>query len=132
MSEPVDPRRNSANRGDDPINHGEYEPGAVNDVVEPPADPFSEEKRQDPYDPADARVDPEVLRNGGPTRAGGAVTTTGGTAGRASVRRVARRGRDVAPTTTGGAETGGMQTPARGNMTDTNTPAPTSGVFTDE
>lgn len=132
MSEPEDPRRNPRNAGDDPINHGEYEPGAVNEVNEPAGDPFHQEQEQDPYDPADARVDPEVLRNGGPTRAGGAVTTTGGTAGPASVRRVARRGRNVAPTTPGSAETGGMTTPARGNMTDANTPAPTAGRFTDE
>ncbi|MEV1288553.1 hypothetical protein [Micromonospora sp. NPDC049679] len=104
----------------------------MNEVNEPAGDPFHQEQEQDPYDPADARVDPEVLRNGGPTRAGGAVTTTGGTAGPASVRRVARRGRNVAPTTPGSAETGGMTTPARGNMTDANTPAPTAGRFTDE
>ncbi|MFC0531262.1 hypothetical protein [Phytohabitans kaempferiae] len=66
-------------------------------------------------------LDEETRRDGGPTRGHGAVTTTGGTAGPASVRRLAkkdRKGRKVAPTTTGDATSGGMSRPAGGTTSD--------------
>lgn len=65
-----------------------------------------------------------MLRDGGPTRSGGGLTTTGGAAGPASVRRVKDRnrgGQKVAPTTTGDATSGGMGTPAGGSTSDATT-----------
>lgn len=84
-------------------------------------------------DPAHVDIDPETRRNGGPTRSGGAVTTTGGTAGPASVRRPRNdvSGEKVAPTTTGDATSGGMDTPAGGSTSDNTTGAASSGDFTD-
>lgn len=72
----------------------------------------------------DVRTPPDALRDGGPTRSGGGLTTTGGTAGPASVRRVKDRnrgGQKVAPTTTGDATSGGMGTPAGGSTSDATT-----------
>ncbi|WP_428966968.1 hypothetical protein [Micromonospora fluostatini] len=93
-------------------------------------------QEEDPGDPADVPIDPEVLRDGGPTRGQGAVTTTGGTAGPASVRRVARQPErhpgTVAPTTTGDATTGGLSTPAGGPTSDQSSSASQVGGFTDE
>ncbi len=65
----------------------------------------------------------------------GAVTTTGGTAGRPASRRVARqperhRGK-VAPTTTGDATTGGLSTPAGGSTSDQSTEPEQVTDFTD-
>ena len=59
----------------------------------------------------DADTDTEALRNGGPTRTPGVMTTTGGTAGPNSFRSTSHRpdGGKVAPTTTGDATTGGME-----------------------
>ena len=79
-------------------------------------------------------LDEEILRDGGPTRGHGAVTTTGGTAGPASVRR--RTNRDtgdgkVAPTTTGDATSGGMSTPVGGATSDGASGGATAGNFTD-
>ena len=65
----------------------------------------------------DADVDPEVLRNGGPTETPGMMTTTGGTAGPNSVKPHPNRpthGEKVAPTTTGDATTGGFTSEAGG------------------
>ena len=91
---------------------------------------MDEVKRQDWGDVADAAVDTGKLRDGGPTRTPGAMTTTGGTGGDARRPRPApppgrnvapgRRGAGtgqrssagkVAPTTTGDATSGGMNTP---------------------
>jgi hypothetical protein len=93
---------------------------------------MDEVKRQDWGDVADVPVDTEKLRDGGPTRSPGAMTTTGGTGGDARRPRPApppgrnvapgRRGPTgqgggakpsgkVAPTTTGDATSGGMQAP---------------------
>lgn len=79
-------------------------------------------------------LDDEIRRDGGPTRGPGAVTTTGGTAGPASVRR--RTNRDtgdgkVAPTTTGDATSGGMDTPAGGATSDGTTGGAAAGNFTE-
>ncbi len=87
---------------------------------------MDEVKRQDWGDVADAAVETGKLRDGGPTRTPGAMTTTGGTGGNARRPRPApppgrnvapgRRGPTgnagkVAPTTTGDATSGGMNTP---------------------
>lgn len=79
-------------------------------------------------------LDEEILRDGGPTRGHGAVTTTGGTAGPASVRRRTNRdttGEKVAPTTTGDATSGGMSTPAGGTTSDGTSGGAKAGNFTD-
>ncbi|WP_428983155.1 hypothetical protein [Phytohabitans maris] len=79
-------------------------------------------------------MDEATRRDGGPTHGQGAVTTTGGTAGPASIRR--RTNRDtgdgkVAPTTTGDATSGGMSTPASGTTSDGTSSGATAGNFTD-
>ncbi|MET8306933.1 MULTISPECIES: hypothetical protein [unclassified Micromonospora] len=123
-----DMRQDAARRAEDRIAGGVYGKGAVDEVTLPRTDVERVIQDEDPYDPAHQPVDPNVLRDGGPTRGQGAVTTTGGTAGPASVRRVARqperhRG-TVAPTTTGDATTGGLSTPADGgNTSDQSTSA---------
>jgi len=114
---------------------GDYGPGAAEQVTLPQTDERRVLQRSDLDDPADVPIDPDVLRDGGPTRGQGAVTTTGGTAGPASVRRVPRlpekhRGR-VAPTTTGDATSGGFGTPARGATSDQTSQANQVGDFTD-
>ncbi len=60
--------------------------------------------------------DPEVLRNGGPTRTEGMMTTTGGVAGPNTFRARPKPppGVKVAPTTTGDATTGGFTSEAGG------------------
>jgi len=90
--------------------------------VTDPADGVAEAKRRDWGDVADVPVDPQELRDGGPTRTPGMVTTTGGKAGPASVRRVPRRASGkVAPTTTGDATSGGMSTGQGGGTSDNTT-----------
>ena len=71
--------------------------------------------------PADTDLD--QLRDGGPTESEGVVTTTGGTAGPASVRRIpaADPGGKVAPTTTGDAGSGGTTYPGGGSTSDATT-----------
>jgi hypothetical protein len=120
-------RQDAARRAEARIAGGVYGEGALDEVTVPRTDIESQQQRDDPFDPAHERVDPQVLRDGGPTRGQGAVTTTGGTAGPASVRRVARqperhRG-TVAPTTTGDATTGGLSTPTGGGTSDQSTTA---------
>jgi hypothetical protein len=87
-------------------------------------DEMAEVKRQDWGDPADVPVSPEELRNGGPTRSGGAVTTTGGKAGPARRARPVRpQGGKAAPTTTGDATSGGMGPRGGGSTSDATTGA---------
>ncbi|MEU4383246.1 hypothetical protein [Micromonospora echinofusca] len=131
-----DMRQDAARRAEERIAGGVYGEGALDEVTVPPTDVQRVIQDEDPDDPAHVPVDPEVLRDGGPTRGQGAVTTTGGTAGPASVRRLARqperhRGK-VAPTTTGDATTGGMSTPAGGSTSDQSGPASQVGDFTPE
>ncbi|MER7893449.1 hypothetical protein ABTX15_26885 [Micromonospora sp. NPDC094482] len=120
-------RQDAARRAEDRIAGGVYGKGALDEVTLPPTDIERVLQDEDPDDPAHVRVDPNVLRDGGPTGGQGAVTTTGGTAGPASVRRVARQPErhpgKVAPTTTGDATTGGMSTPAGGSTSDQSTTA---------
>jgi hypothetical protein len=88
-------------------------------------DEMAEVKREDWGDPADVPVTAEELLDGGPTRSGGAVTTTG--SGRAGPARRARpvppRGGKVAPTTTGDATSGGMGPRGGGSTSDATTGA---------
>ncbi|PZF94080.1 hypothetical protein [Micromonospora deserti] len=131
-----DRRQDAARRAEDRIAGGVYGEGALDEVTVPPTDVQRVIEEEDPGDPARVRVDPNVLRDGGPTRGQGAVTTTGGTAGPASVRRLARqperhRGK-VAPTTTGDATTGGLSTPAGGSTSDQSTIATGPGNSTTE
>ncbi|GAA0373882.1 MULTISPECIES: hypothetical protein [Micromonospora] len=128
-----DLRQDAARRAEERLTAGVYGEGALDEVTVPPTDVNSAIQRDDPDDPAKVPIDPNVLRDGGPTRGQGAITTTGGTAGPASVRRVARqperhRGK-VAPTTTGDATTGGMSTPRGGSTSDQSTPATHVGNF---
>ena len=117
-----DVMRNSTRAAEERLTAGVYGPGALDEVTVPQVDVTRAIQEDDPDDVADVPIDPEVLRDGGPTRGQGAVTTTGGTAGPASVRRVARQPErhpgKVAPTTTGDATTGGLSTPTGGPVSD--------------
>ncbi|SCF37857.1 hypothetical protein [Micromonospora mirobrigensis] len=131
-----DRMRESARHAEERLTAGVYGEGALDEVTVPQTDETRILQETDPDDPADVPIDPGVLRDGGPTRGQGAVTTTGGTAGPASVRRLARqperhRG-TVAPTTTGDATTGGLSTPAGGSTSDQSAAASQVGNFTDE
>ncbi|MGN9809893.1 hypothetical protein ACTMSW_11100 [Micromonospora sp. BQ11] len=129
-----DMRQDAARRAEDRIAGGEYGEGVLDEVTVPQTDVQRVIQDVDPDDPAHARVDPQVLRDGGPTRGQGAVTTTGGTAGPASVRRLARQPErhpgKVAPTTTGDATTGGLSTPTGGSTSDQSTTATGPGRST--
>ncbi|OZV80858.1 hypothetical protein CA850_11855 [Micromonospora echinospora] len=128
--------RESARRTEERLLAGVYGEDTLNEVNSPPSDVQQQLQREDPGDPADVPIDPEVLRDGGPTRGQGAVTTTGGTAGPASVRRIARQPErhpgTVAPTTTGDATTGGLSTPAGSSTSDQSSAASQVGGFTDD
>lgn len=131
-----DVRQDAARRAEERIAGGVYGEGVLDEVTVPRTDVQRVIQDEDPGDPADVPIDPDVLRDGGPTRGQGAVTTTGGTAGPASARRVARqperhRG-EVAPTTTGDATTGGMSTPVGGSTSDQSSSASKVGNFTNE
>lgn len=121
-------------RVENEIGHGAYGPGALDEVTVPRADPVREAKDRDLDDPAHVRVDPEDLLNGGPTRTPGMLTTTGGTAGPASVntRPAHPEGVKVAPTTTGDAHSGGMGTPVRSTTSDATTGGVDAGGFVDD
>jgi len=129
-------RQDAARQAEARIAGGVYGEGAVDEVTVPRTDVQRVIQDEDPGDPADVPIDPEVLRDGGPTRGQGAITTTGGAAGPASVRRVARqpeRHRDkVAPTNPGDATTGGMSTPAGGSTSDQSSTASQVGNFTND
>ncbi|MEE6258938.1 hypothetical protein [Plantactinospora sonchi] len=127
-----DKRQRSVSRAEQRVGRGEYGPGAVDEVTLP-VDEGRAAHELDIEDPADRAPDPDVLRDGGPTRNRGVVTTTGGSAGPASARRRPRRpGGKVAPTTTGDATTGGTNTPASGSTSDGSGQATQIGNFTDK
>jgi hypothetical protein len=65
-----------------------------------------------------AGTDTDQLVNGGPQGMPGVMTTTGGTAGPNSFKTRPRSGEFVAPTTTGDATTGAMETPVDGYTSD--------------
>ncbi|MDW3846939.1 hypothetical protein NMK34_10015 [Micromonospora sp. BRA006-A] len=129
-----DMRQDAARRAEQRVAGGVYGEGVLDEVTVPQTDVERMRQELDPDDPADVPVDPTVLRDGGPTRGQGAVTTTGGTAGPASVRRVARQPEKhpgkVAPTTTGDASTGGLSTPAGGSTSDNSATGAQAGNFT--
>jgi hypothetical protein len=131
-----DMRQDAARRAEERVAGGVYGEGALDEVTVPQTDVLRVIQDEDPDDPAHAPVDPTVLRDGGPTGGQGAITTTGGTAGPASARRLARQPErhpgKVAPTTTGGAGTGGMSTPSGGSTSDESSTAAQVGNFTDE
>ncbi|MBQ1073534.1 hypothetical protein KBX06_10225 [Micromonospora sp. C31] len=128
-----DMRQDAARQAEQRIAGGVYGEGTLDEVTVPRTDVQRVVQDEDPDDPAHVPIDPEVLRDGGPTRGQGAVTTTGGTAGPASVRRLARQPErhpgKVAPTTTGDATTGGLSTPAGGSTSDQSGPASQVGDF---
>lgn len=127
-----DPRRTSR-EGWLRAGPADYAAGAADEVTLPPADERREAHDRDIDDPADAAVDPAVLRDGGPTRNRGVATTTGGRrGGPASTRRRPRQpGGKVAPTNTGDATTGKFGTPAGGATSDQSSQANQVGNFTD-
>lgn len=129
-------RQDAARQAERRVAGGVYGEGVLDEVTVPQTDVERMIQESDPDDPAHVPVDPTVLRDGGPTRGQGAVTTTGGTAGPASVRRVARQPErhpgKVAPTTTGDATTGGMSTPSGGSTSDASASGAQVGNFTDE
>ncbi|MFG2103536.1 hypothetical protein ACGFJ5_23395 [Micromonospora echinaurantiaca] len=131
-----DMRQDAARQAENRIAGGVYGEGALDEVTVPRTDVERVRQEEDPDDPAHVAVDPTVLRDGGPTRGQGAVTTTGGTAGPASVRRLARQPErhpgKVAPTTTGDATTGGLSTPTGGSTSDQSTIATGPGNTTTE
>jgi hypothetical protein len=90
------------------IGGGDYGPGALDEPSTYRPDKGDDDPGLSSTIPAG--TDPEVLRDGGPRDGQGILTTTGGTAGPASFPRTARHGPGVAPTTTGDATTGGMET----------------------
>lgn len=127
-------RQDAARRAEQRVAGGVYGEGALDEVTVPQTDVERMRQELDPDDPADVPVDPTVLRDGGPTGGQGAVTTTGGTAGPASARRLARQPEKhpgkVAPTTTGDAGTGGLSTPAGGSTSDNSATGAQVGNFT--
>ncbi|TDB75570.1 hypothetical protein [Micromonospora sp. KC723] len=131
-----DRMRESTRRAEERLTAGVYGEGALDEVTTPQTDVNRVIQDEDPDDPAHVPVDPAVLRDGGPTRGQGAVTTTGGTAGPASVRRLARQPERhpgvVAPTTTGDATTGGLSTPAAGTTSDASGPGAQVGNLTED
>jgi hypothetical protein len=100
-----------------------YGADALDEITDPRSDlrPVADEPDLRSTVPADTDLD--ELRDGGPTRTKGVMTTTGGTAGPASVRRVPAEdpGGKVAPTTTGDAGSGGTSFPGGGSTSDATT-----------
>jgi hypothetical protein len=104
------------------LGHGAY--GA--DVLNEPTRPRDDRGDEEPgalSSTVPAGTDTEALRNGGPTRTPGVMTTTGGTAGPNSFRPKPYRpdGVKIAPTTTGDATTGGMDMVDRASTSDAST-----------
>ncbi|MGC5022616.1 hypothetical protein [Micromonospora sp. DT47] len=130
------PKRQSARKAEERLTAGVYGEGALDEVTVPRTDETRVIQEEDPDDPADVPIDANVLRDGGPTRGQGAITTTGGTAGPASARRLARQPERhrgvVAPTTTGDATTGGLSTPAGGPTSDKSASGSQVGNFTND
>lgn len=102
------------------------------EVTVPRTEPDARARQHDLDDPADVPVDPETLRNGGPTRGPGALTTRervplsdrpGGPRGPRPPAGIGKRGMRVAPTTTGDATSGGMTTSTGGSTSDATTGA---------
>jgi hypothetical protein len=101
---------------EDQLGDGDYGPG----VLDEPTEYRPETGDDDPglSSTLAADTDPEVLKDGGPRTGEGSMTTTGGTAGPNSFKSHPRHGPGVAPTTTGDATTGAMETPVDGYTSD--------------
>ncbi|GAB3956844.1 hypothetical protein GCM10027614_70480 [Micromonospora vulcania] len=63
-----DMRQDAARRADDRIAGGVYGKGAIDEVTLPRTDVERMIQQDDPFDPAKEDIDPQVLRDGGPTR----------------------------------------------------------------
>lgn len=123
-----DPERQARNR----LGAGRYSRSAVEEVTLPAGDDWGAENQHRTRTRAEEEADTAARRDGGPTRTPGMVTTTGGRAGPAGVRRLTRRpGAGVAPTTTGSAGSGGMESPAGGATSDASGQAGRVGHFRD-
>jgi hypothetical protein len=85
---------------------------------------------QDLKSTVDTDVDLDELRDGGLTRTPGVRTTTGGTAGPASLAGLRPRNDGAGPTTTGDAGSGGMGTPIGGATSDATTAGQSGGTVT--
>ena len=106
---------------EDELGGGDYGPGFLDESTT-----YRPEKGDD--DPGlsstlAAGTDEELLLDGGPHPAHGVMTTTGGTAGPNSFKTRPRSGPGVAPTTTGDATTGAMETPVDGYTSDNSSTA---------
>ncbi|HEX8343702.1 MAG TPA: hypothetical protein VF657_03010 [Actinoplanes sp.] len=104
------------------IGHGAYGPGVLDEPTQPRAD-HGDDEGDELKSTLPASTDTEVLRDGGPHLTPGVMTTTGGTAGPASFPRRTNHpdGVKVAPTTTGDATTGGMDTVDGSTTSDAST-----------
>ena len=108
------------------IGHGAYGPDVLDEPTRPRVEKDEDEGLGDELKSTlPASTDTEVLRDGGPHLTPGVMTTTGGTAGPASFPRRTQHpdGVKVAPTTTGDATTGGMDTLDGGGTSDASTNA---------
>lgn len=97
------------------IGHGEYAPGAIEEPNSYRPDKGEDDPGLSSTLPSGTNV--EQLRDGGPQRAPGVATTTGGTAGPNSFKQRPRSGPGVANTTTGDATTGSMDPTSDGGST---------------
>jgi hypothetical protein len=112
---------------------GLYGPGFLDEITVPQDEARQAREVADQQDVADHPLDPQLYRDGGPQETPGMATTTGGTAGPASVhpyhdRRPEGPGK-IAPTTTGDATSGGMGTPVGGSTSDATTGGTTGGTI---
>jgi hypothetical protein len=108
------------------IGHGAYGPGVLDEPTRPRDDrgeDIGDDDRAELKSTLAAGTDTEALRDGGPHLTPGVMTTTGGTAGPASFPRRTQHpdGVKVAPTTTGDATTGGMDTVDGSSTSDAST-----------
>jgi hypothetical protein len=112
---------------------GLYGPGYLDEITEPQDEARQARETADRQDVADHPLDPQVLRDGGPVDQRGMVTTTGGTAGPASVHpqhnREPKGPGKVANPPTGDATSGGMGTPVGGAVSDATTAGSVGGTI---
>jgi hypothetical protein len=112
---------------------GLYAPGFLDEITEPQDEARQARETADRQDVADHPIDPQILRDGGPTERRGMVTTTGGNAGPASVHpyhdRQPQGPGKVANPPTGDATSGGMGTPVGGAVSDATTAASVGGTI---
>jgi hypothetical protein len=113
--------------------YGEYGPGFLDEITLPQDEARQAREAAELHDVADHMIDPQVLRDGGPTDRRGMVTTTGGKAGPASVHpahdRTPKGPGKVANPPTGDATSGGMGTPVGGSTSDATTAGSVGGTI---